>query len=681
MATSTITGVIQDPENNPLEGITVIARLKPRSGFITATGETVAPVAITTTDSNGNYSFELERNSGITPEDTWYNIEERIPDVYGGGNVWEIQVGASDATVYASLVTPTPSSDFSNYLTQAAADARYALVAATGGFGINVKDAPYSATGDGVTNDYSAIQAAFTAARTAANRTVYFPAGAYRCNTATALYLDGDVTVIMDPSAYILVDNAETKGGATIFMALGINARWTGKLLYCNFRQGDTLVTRGATFLGILIAPFDAERALIEGCTIYSTSTFTQTNMIKGLNNSSWKTVAGTVRRDIKVLNNTIDVAQDAASGGEGISFSGVSDSVRAERILIQGNTVKGMGDDPIAIHSGENVKILGNTCKTVDGRIFCSDVEDVKIADNSLEHTGAGSAFIQLALESATSAILRPPTDIQITNNKLIVPSGDTSSYGIRCLGCQDVEILGNKVRNKNTSGSVLNAISIEGCTDADGTLRKAGYITIQGNHIRGGRIAIAAAANRDAWTKVGPNTIDGKGLIDDLLDFPSAGDVAGDEVMAVGAANPSGTAHYNTGGEAVTNLQLLGIWHLENVPDNTTTFLALQDSALNAIEPQVDFAICAVVSRFAAAPSHTATINVCKEAALWKAASHTAAAGAQTVNYGASNARYSRETHTAGTASTIQVSVTTPAGWTATQDLRVELWGVPVP
>jgi len=44
---------------------------------------------------------------------------------------------------------------------------------------ISVKDAPYNAKGDGVTDDRAAIQAALDAAQAAGGATVFFPAGTY----------------------------------------------------------------------------------------------------------------------------------------------------------------------------------------------------------------------------------------------------------------------------------------------------------------------------------------------------------------------------------------------------------------------------------------------------------------------------------------------------------------------
>jgi hypothetical protein len=61
---------------------------------------------------------------------------------------------------------------------------------------INVKDSAYGATGDGVTDDTTAIQAALDAASTANGGTVYIPAGTYKC-TASLYLIDTENVMIV----------------------------------------------------------------------------------------------------------------------------------------------------------------------------------------------------------------------------------------------------------------------------------------------------------------------------------------------------------------------------------------------------------------------------------------------------------------------------------------------------
>lgn len=124
MATSTITGTITDPSGVAVAGVVVTARLMPVGGFRSADGSEVARLVTATSNGSGVYTLVLERNSGITPANTYYELSEAIPVANGGARVWTISVGASNQTVLAALVTPLAAQS-STYLTQASADARY----------------------------------------------------------------------------------------------------------------------------------------------------------------------------------------------------------------------------------------------------------------------------------------------------------------------------------------------------------------------------------------------------------------------------------------------------------------------------------------------------------------------------------------------------------------------------
>jgi hypothetical protein len=159
VATTVISGEINDASGSPLEDVQVTCVLRPRPAFETATGVELASILSTTTDSNGQYSFTLTRTADITPDESWYEVIERIPDRYGGPAKHIIQVGAIATSVYASRVgSSPPSSATETYLTQTAGDARYVLSPGSfGSAGALVEVTPGDSADAGVTNSYARI--------------------------------------------------------------------------------------------------------------------------------------------------------------------------------------------------------------------------------------------------------------------------------------------------------------------------------------------------------------------------------------------------------------------------------------------------------------------------------------------------------------------------------------------
>lgn len=129
MSTSVISSTITDAAGTALSGARVVARLVPAPAFRADASE-ITPVVETVTNGSGQWSLTLERTAGITPSGSHYEILEYLPD---GVRTHTIQVGASPATMFASLVTPPPAADGNTYLTQTSADARYQALG--GGFG------------------------------------------------------------------------------------------------------------------------------------------------------------------------------------------------------------------------------------------------------------------------------------------------------------------------------------------------------------------------------------------------------------------------------------------------------------------------------------------------------------------------------------------------------------------
>lgn len=134
MATSIISNTVTNPSGTALEGVPVVVRLVPGGGFRISDSSEVTPKVTTVTDSSGDWSLVLEENANITPANSYYEVEEQLTAAQGGPRKFTFEVGAADSTLYAALINPINDITSSNYLTQAAADARYMLL--SGGFGV-----------------------------------------------------------------------------------------------------------------------------------------------------------------------------------------------------------------------------------------------------------------------------------------------------------------------------------------------------------------------------------------------------------------------------------------------------------------------------------------------------------------------------------------------------------------
>lgn len=147
---------------------------------------------------------------------------------------------------------------------------------------------------------------------------------------------------------------------------------FTGKISGVTFRMA------GAQGAGRLIYLWRTDGAIIHG-NIFEIGSYNYSATSSG-NNNNWVYNGQTVRNNVTISNNKIYAtsAGNAPSGNEGIGlnlFTGAK---------IVGNTVIGVGDDPIGIHFSSNVEVLSNVLESTHGRIFVSNSDNVEIAYNT---------------------------------------------------------------------------------------------------------------------------------------------------------------------------------------------------------------------------------------------------------------------------------------------------------
>jgi hypothetical protein len=105
MATGTITNVLLDPDNDPLVGIQVDARLTRTPASRIDNSTAVIPPESVTTNEDGEWTIDLEQSANLSPVNTTWVIHERIPYAQGGARFTMVDVIAGTRTLVAATVT------------------------------------------------------------------------------------------------------------------------------------------------------------------------------------------------------------------------------------------------------------------------------------------------------------------------------------------------------------------------------------------------------------------------------------------------------------------------------------------------------------------------------------------------------------------------------------------------
>lgn len=181
------------------------------------------------------------------------------------------------------------------------------------------------------------------------------------------------------------------------------------------------------------------------------------------------------IRDHLVISNNSINAtsAGNAPNGFEGIGLGLFTNA------KIIGNTVNGVGDDPIGVHLSSQIQILNNNLTSTHGRIFVSNSDHVEIGYNT--HTRIksladnnfykGISLLYVGFETYTIAAgnttpYPAPDTINIHDNVLRYPAGaiDTGS-AIYLYAPRNFTVQNNVIVNDATpsaSSSYLGAIYV---------------------------------------------------------------------------------------------------------------------------------------------------------------------------------------------------------------------------
>ncbi|HEY2463012.1 MAG TPA: glycosyl hydrolase family 28-related protein [Steroidobacteraceae bacterium] len=145
-------------------------------------------------------------------------------------------------------------------------------------------------------------------------------------------------------------------------------------------------------------------------------------------NDNSWVVNGSSncVRENINISGNKI-YASAGEGGSEGIGVANFNGAI------VSDNEVVGVGDDPVGIHFSTHVVVNNNLLKSVHGRAFVANSNDVVISNNTIERMSsssdhrfyAGIALIYVGFENQDGNSWKAPRSIQIHHNHMHYPPG----------------------------------------------------------------------------------------------------------------------------------------------------------------------------------------------------------------------------------------------------------------
>ena len=319
---------------------------------------------------------------------------------------------------------------------------------------INVKNAPYNATGNGTTDDTAAIQNAVNAA--AVGDTVLFPSGRYKITST--ITVDSEMILSSTESAIISFDFS-TSGPRTLLYITGNNVTVNGltfdgtylqnaetssyairvnginklnnsgnnaSIQHCSFTnlnaKGSAEHTLNVTHAAYLAFSSNSDVSYcnfdsVAGAAIFITNSDETTVYDNDINNTGWYSIHyGSNCHGAQITANTI------TGNTPGIRYYGGSIDImsqvpdpRCSRILIDSNSISG-------VHSyGAAIRVQSNSY--------------AEIANNIIENATATTGYLQyiaVDVRSGGNPIVNngPPDHILVRNNTLNV--GEDGSVGI---------------------------------------------------------------------------------------------------------------------------------------------------------------------------------------------------------------------------------------------------------
>ena len=358
-----------------------------------------------------------------------------------------------------------------------------------------VSVADHGAVGDGVVDDTVAVQSALTEC-SQNRRTCLLPTGKVYKITSP-LFMWGEANLFSwQTTSTAFGELAFSAGAAPYLFHIGISAINTPEQPWSGTIKNIRLRVVGGTAWGRILYFWRVNGGVVTG-TVGEVGTYPYSLTSSG-NDNAYLSGNDAIRKNITISNNVFH-STGGDLGSEGIGMGS------CDGLVIDSNTITGVGDDVIGVHYCRNVVIRDNTLSSTDGRIFVVNSVNVKIHDNLHTRvprldTGAyvsGIALLYVGHEMHSTSGFYAPENVDVRGNTLIYPPGSLDAGGaITLYGARTVNVIGNTIINNS---SLVTAHGIytapwdysEGTwtdpTGLDGQTARMRDITIAGNQLVG--------------------------------------------------------------------------------------------------------------------------------------------------------------------------------------------------
>ncbi len=248
--------VVDDPNGSPVTGKVSINALK---AYITSD---ISSGAVSSVDGR---TGAVDLSGSYQPIGSYYTQSETDAAL------------ALKAPLASPALTGTPTAPTATAGTDSTQIATTAFVAAAvagggGGSGsaiwINVSDSPYSAAGDGTTDDLAAIQAALDAANTAGGGTVWLPAATYYVSNTLQLYDNVELrgagngtSTILNPAGAL---TGKTISGVAVYGSIAMTGVTGAAVLNLTIDHQTNGCTSNGVVIGSAGAAVRSSRCIVE---------------------------------------------------------------------------------------------------------------------------------------------------------------------------------------------------------------------------------------------------------------------------------------------------------------------------------------------------------------------------------------------------------------------------------